>query len=75
MTPAQCRAARGLLDMTQQALAERAGVGRTTVRAFEAGSNSHRSQREAIRTALVGRGVEMLDGERPGVRFALEATH
>jgi DNA-binding XRE family transcriptional regulator len=39
ITSAQCRAARGLLDWTQQHLADQAGVGIVTVRQFEAGLN------------------------------------
>ena len=35
LTPALCRAARGLLDWTQEDLAARADVSRSTVRDFE----------------------------------------
>ncbi|WP_375459343.1 helix-turn-helix transcriptional regulator [uncultured Enterovirga sp.] len=35
LSPALCRAARGLLDWTQEELAERADVSRSTVRDFE----------------------------------------
>ncbi|KQT47588.1 transcriptional regulator [Aureimonas sp. Leaf454] len=35
LTPEQCRAARGLLDWTQEQLAQEAGVSRSTVRDFE----------------------------------------
>ena len=35
LTPAKCRAARGLLNWSQQKLAEEAGVGVVTVRQFE----------------------------------------
>ena len=37
LTPAQCRAARALLDWTQDELAERAEVSRGTIRGFESG--------------------------------------
>lgn len=37
LTPGQCRAARGFLDWTQDELAERAGLSRSTVRGFENG--------------------------------------
>ncbi|MFN7103793.1 MAG: helix-turn-helix transcriptional regulator [Pseudorhizobium sp.] len=35
ITPALCRAARGMLDWTQQQLAERSMVSRSTIRDFE----------------------------------------
>lgn len=37
LTPAQCRGGRGMLDWTQEELAERAHVSRSTVRDFEKG--------------------------------------
>src|SRR5450759_2289286 len=42
VTPAQCRAARGLLDWSQQDLAGQAGVGIVTVRQVEAGATEPR---------------------------------
>jgi transcriptional regulator with XRE-family HTH domain len=68
----QCRAARGLLDWTQQELADRAGVGIVTVRQFEGGLNEpRRATLEVIRRALESAGVEFIqeDGGGPGVRL------
>ena len=70
MTPAQCRAARGLLDWTQVKLAEAAGVGTSIVTSFErsrravAAGAVHTMQR-----ALEAAGVEFLDREEPGVQL------
>ena len=70
MTPAQCRAARALLDLTQTQLAEAAGFGLSTVVDFE------RLRREvsadaiaAIRSALEAAGIEFTNGGEPGVKF------
>lgn len=72
ITPPQCRAARGLLDWTQQELADRAGVGIVTVRQFEGGlSEPRRATVEVIRQALETAGILFLEdnGGGEGVRF------
>jgi transcriptional regulator with XRE-family HTH domain len=72
ITPAQCRAARGLLDWSQQQLADRAGVGIVTVRQLEAGeTQSRRATLEVIKRAMEAAGVEFLEenGGGPGVRL------
>ncbi|MGA2312461.1 MAG: helix-turn-helix transcriptional regulator [Xanthobacteraceae bacterium] len=62
MTPAQCRAARGLLEITQSQLAHAANLGLSTVVDFE----KERRQVspgavEAIRTALERAGIEFIN--------------
>ena len=72
VSPAQCRAARGLLDWNQQELAERAGVSIVTVRQLEAGAHEpRRATLEVVRRALEAAGVEFIDenGGGPGVRL------
>lgn len=71
ISPAQCRAARGLIDWSQQQLAEAARVGIVTVRQFESGAVQPRnSSRAAIQRALEEAGVEFTNGGQPGVRLA-----
>ena len=71
MTPAQCRAARGLLRMTINALAGAAVVSATTVWDYEAEVGHPKpADIDAMRTALENAGVEFIDGDRPGVRMA-----
>lgn len=63
ITPQQCRAARALLDWTQQRLADAAEVGIVTVRQFEAGKTARpqRSSIAAIERAFTYAGVEFID--------------
>jgi predicted transcriptional regulator len=71
MTPAQCRAARALIDMTQAELAGAAIVPPTLVADYEAGSVTPRraADVEALRRALERAGVDFIDGDQAGVRL------
>jgi transcriptional regulator with XRE-family HTH domain len=72
VTPAQCRAARGLVEWSQRELAEHAGVGIVTIRQLEAGSHEpRRATLEVVRRALEAAGVEFIDenGGGAGVRL------
>ena len=72
ITATQCRAARALLDWSQQELADSAGVGIVTVRQLEAGNTQpRRATLNVIRRALKSAGVEFIDenGGGPGVRL------
>ena len=72
ITPEQTRAARGLLDWSQQDLANAAGVGIVTVHQLEAGtSQPRRATLDVIRRAFESAGVELIDenGGGPGVRL------
>ncbi|HEX2553490.1 MAG TPA: helix-turn-helix transcriptional regulator [Microvirga sp.] len=73
LTPAQCRAARGLIDWTQEDLAEAAGVSRSTVRDFEKGRHElNRASAAQIRGAFEAAGVVLIQADAfgPGVRLA-----
>lgn len=65
MTPAQCRAARALLDWTQPRLATAANLGLSTVVDFEKDRRAVSDDSlAAIRTALEAAGVELINDER-----------
>lgn len=74
MTPEQCRAARGWLDLSQDELAKAAGVSLSTVRDFEKGRRVPISATlAAMRVALEARGigfVMLVDGKPCGLTFA-----
>jgi transcriptional regulator with XRE-family HTH domain len=73
ITPDQCRAARGLLNWTQEELAFQAELGIVTIRQFEAGRIQPRKKTlEAIRSIFDSWSVEILDEDGnggAGVRF------
>jgi transcriptional regulator with XRE-family HTH domain len=72
LTPEQCRAARGLLDWTQEELAARADVSRSTVRDFENGRHHLHPTTAAQVIAALEKGGALLipsDEAGPGVRL------
>jgi DNA-binding XRE family transcriptional regulator len=70
MTPAQCRASRGLLSWNQDDLAKAASVSSVTVRNFEnEKSTPQRATLAMMRSALEAAGVIFVDnGDGPGVK-------
>jgi len=72
ITSAQCRGARGLLGLTQPALASKAKLGLSTIVDFERSRRPVSSGAvQAIREALELAGIEFIDenGGGPGVRL------
>jgi transcriptional regulator with XRE-family HTH domain len=72
LSPSVCRAARALIDWTQEDLARAAGVCRSTVREFEKGHHALQGASEAALVAALDiAGVELLAAGRhgPGVRL------
>jgi transcriptional regulator with XRE-family HTH domain len=72
ISPRQCRAARALLDWSQQDLADRARVGIVTIRQLEAGVHEpRRATLDVVRRALEAAGVDFIDenGGGAGVRL------
>lgn len=72
MTPAQCRAARALISVSQDDLAKSSGVAKATIAAFELGQRQPYARTvDAIRAALEAAGVIFVpsNGEGPGVRL------
>jgi transcriptional regulator with XRE-family HTH domain len=71
MTPSQCRAARGLLNWTQDEMASAARVSVVTVRNFEnEKSTPQRATLDVIQRAAEAAGVDFTNGDQPGVRLA-----
>lgn len=75
MTPEQCRAARALLNWSQQQLADASRISNATIRNFESGRNAPQvATLWLLKSTLEGAGVVFLaDGELtqggPGVRL------
>ena len=72
MTPAQCRAARAILEITQPKLAEIAGLGLSTIVDFERGRRTVSDTTiKHIQVTLENAGAVFIDenGGGPGVRL------
>ncbi|MBX5144823.1 helix-turn-helix domain-containing protein [Rhizobium lentis] len=75
LTPALCRAARGLLDWTQTELAERAAVSRSTIRDYEGRHHDiHRATEAQLRLAFEKGGVRFVEIEGAGIGLCLPAA-
>ena len=62
MTPEQCRAARGWLDVSQTDLAQAGGVSLSTVRDFEKGRRVPiGNNMNALRAALESKGIKFTE--------------
>lgn len=76
LRPEQCRAARALLDWTQEDLAERAGISRSTVRGFENGQHElQRASAAMIRMTLEQAGVILIGADEQGVGVRFQSPH
>jgi len=70
LSPAQSRAARGLLDWSQTELGERSNLSESTIRDFEKGRRTPGANNlAAIQRALEAAGVEFTNGGEPGVKL------
>jgi transcriptional regulator with XRE-family HTH domain len=72
ITGEQIRAARAILRWTAQELADESGLGVATVRRAEAVDGPvpiTAANAETIARALEAAGIELLDGDAPGVRL------
>ena len=74
MLPAQCRAARGLLNWTQKDLAAKSGVSAVTIRNFEnERSTPQPATLTVLKQTLEVAGIEFIgeNGGGPGLRLRL----
>jgi transcriptional regulator with XRE-family HTH domain len=75
----QLRAARALLGLDQEALAEKVGVSDNTIRNLEAYGaepvGGFASTRARVREALKAMGIEFMNGDTPGVRLQKGSKH
>ena len=72
ITPAQCRAARGLLDWKQQDLARHSEISVNTIRMFERGKTKpYKGTLVVLRQTFEAHGVEFIirDGEGVGLQL------
>ncbi|WP_334312022.1 helix-turn-helix domain-containing protein [Candidatus Phyllobacterium onerii] len=72
ISPEQCRAARALLNWTQDELAQRVSIAAASIRAFEKGREMRGSNQKLLRMTFEKAGIEFLDenGKGAGARLA-----
>jgi transcriptional regulator with XRE-family HTH domain len=71
-TPRQCRAARALLNWSQEDLVRHSSITKKTIADFERGVTQPRSQTlNQIVAAFEAAGIEFLNGKGRGVRIKL----
>ncbi len=76
ITPALCRAARGLLGWNQADLAKAASIGLNTLRNFEAEKSAPMANNlRAIETALDAAGVQLIPENGGGAGLRLKVRH
>ena len=75
ITPAQCRAARGLLDWTQNDLANVSGLSALTIRRFEKGEDLRDSNKKLLQFTFERAGVEFLPANGSGIGVRLRKGH
>jgi transcriptional regulator with XRE-family HTH domain len=69
ITSAQCRAARALIGWSQDQLASASKVAKATIANFEAGKREpYPRTRDDLKGALESMGIELTNGNNPGVR-------
>lgn len=71
ITPAQCRAARGLLRWSQEDLAARSEVGLSTIKKFEAEMTAapHKSTLKVLCQTFQAAGIQFTDDNGIGVKL------
>ena len=70
LTPEACRAARALLNWSQNDLARAAAMSATTINKFERGEEVTEASALKLSAALETHGVEILNGNNPGARIS-----
>jgi transcriptional regulator with XRE-family HTH domain len=75
ITPAQCRAARALLDWPRERLASESRIGLRSIVDFERSARAPRYVTlDALRRALEKAGVEFTNSDQPGVKLIKSAN-
>ena len=71
ITDKHSRAARAVLGWTKQDLANKSGLGTTTISEFESGKRKDMrlSTARMIREAFEKAGIEIIEGDRPGITW------